>query len=111
MSVVTFDHVDVIFGPDPSATFALLDQGADRGEIAESTQNVIAVHDASLEVAEGETCVLMGLSGSGKSSLLRCVNGLNKVSRGRVLVRHAGRQIDVTACEPSAFQWYFSTLP
>ena len=43
--------------------------------------------------------MLMGLSGSGKSSLLRCVNGLNKVSRGRVLVRHAGQQIDVTACD------------
>ncbi|MBT8364669.1 MAG: choline ABC transporter ATP-binding protein [Deltaproteobacteria bacterium] len=99
MSVVTFDHVDVIFGPDPSTAFAMLDQGADRAEIAESTQNVIAVHDASLEVADGDICVLMGLSGSGKSSLLRCVNGLNKVSRGRVLVRYADRQIDVTSCD------------
>ena len=33
----------------------------------------------------------MGLSGSGKSTLLRAVNGLNKVSRGEVLVQENGQ--------------------
>jgi glycine betaine/proline transport system ATP-binding protein len=99
MPVVTFDHVDVIFGPDPAAAIAMLDKSAERNEIFKTTQNLVAVHDASLEVAEGEICVLMGLSGSGKSSLLRCVNGLNKVSRGHVLVRHQNQDIDVTTCD------------
>jgi glycine betaine/proline transport system ATP-binding protein len=41
----------------------------------------------------------MGQSGSGKSSLLRCVNGLASVTRGRVLVHDGERQIDVAACD------------
>jgi len=42
--------------------------------------------------------VLMGLSGSGKSTILRAVNGLNKVARGKVLVRHGDGEIDVAHC-------------
>src|SRR6202041_2632613 len=40
----------------------------------------------------------MGLSGSGKSTILRAVNGLNKVARGKVLVRHGEGAIDVAHC-------------
>ena len=40
----------------------------------------------------------MGLSGSGKSTILRAVNGLNKVARGKVLVSHDGGTIDVAHC-------------
>jgi glycine betaine/proline transport system ATP-binding protein len=58
----------------------------------------VAVHDASLFVNQGEILVLMGLSGSGKSSLLRCINGLNKVARGKVLVRDSDKEIDVATC-------------
>ncbi len=99
MTIVHFDHVDVIFGPDPASVFDMLDNGAGRDEIYTKTGNLVAVHDASLKVAEGEICVLMGLSGSGKSSLLRCVNGLNKVSRGHLTVRHGDKDLDLTACD------------
>ncbi len=98
-TVVNFNHVDVIFGPDPAVAIEMLDSGTTREQIFKQTQNLVAVRDASLEVAEGEICVLMGLSGSGKSSLIRCVNGLNKVSRGEVLVRHDEEMIDVASCE------------
>jgi glycine betaine/proline transport system ATP-binding protein len=40
----------------------------------------------------------MGLSGSGKSSLLRAVNGLNTVSRGELLVQDGDKTIDVAKC-------------
>jgi len=99
MAIVSFRNVDVIFGPDPSAAIEMLDRGADREEIFNKTNNIIAVHNASLEIREGEICVLMGLSGSGKSSLLRCVNGLNKVSRGQVVVRHGEENVDVASCD------------
>jgi glycine betaine/proline transport system ATP-binding protein len=98
-SAVRFDKVDVVFGPRQADALALLDAGADRAEILEKTGHILGVHDATLNVAEGEIFVLMGLSGSGKSSLLRCVNGLNKVSRGRVLVRDADREVDVRTCD------------
>ena len=79
-NAVRFEHVDVIFGRNTQAALAMLDMGEGRDTILDKTDNLVAVHDASLYVNEGEILVLMGLSGSGKSSLLRCINGLNTVS-------------------------------
>jgi glycine betaine/proline transport system ATP-binding protein len=59
------------------------------------------VHNASIDIKEGEICVLMGLSGSGKSSLLRAINGLNKTSRGQLLVRDGDNMVDVASCDSS----------
>lgn len=48
--------------------------------------NLIAgVHDASLEVREGEIFVIMGLSGSGKSTLVRCLSRLVEPTLGTVI--------------------------
>ena len=99
MPAVAFDHVDVVFGPNPKGALSLLDAGEGRDSIQEKTHNLVAVHDASLFVNEGEILVLMGLSGSGKSSLMRCVNGLNKVTRGRVIVHDGTTDIDVASCD------------
>jgi glycine betaine/proline transport system ATP-binding protein len=104
MAAIRFEHVDVIFGDQPGAALALLDQGLDREAILERTGAVVGVHDAHLDIEEGEICVLMGLSGSGKSSLLRCVNGLNHVSRGRVLVDDEGREVDIGSAGPAALR-------
>lgn len=38
------------------------------------------------EVAAGQTVALLGPSGGGKSSLLRCINGLNRFDSGRIRV-------------------------
>ena len=40
------------------------------------------LHDISLEVSAGELLVVIGPSGSGKSSLLRCINRLNDIASG-----------------------------
>lgn len=97
-SAVRFEHVDVVFGQKTAEAISLMDQGEGRDSILEKTGSLVAVHDASLFVNEGEILVLMGLSGSGKSSLLRCVNGLNKVSRGRVMVKAGDGEVDVASC-------------
>lgn len=99
MHAITCEHVDVIFGPTPERAMELLDQGADRERIQAESGNVVAVRDASLAVRPGEICVLMGLSGSGKSSLLRCVNGLNKVTRGAVWIGDNGAAVDIASCD------------
>lgn len=42
--------------------------------------------DVSLEVKEGEVCCMLGPSGAGKSTFLRCVNHLDRIDGGRLLV-------------------------
>ena len=101
MSIIRFDNVDVIFAKDPREALKLLDQGLTRNEILKKTGQIVGVEKASLDINKGEICVLMGLSGSGKSSLLRCINGLNTVSRGKLFVEHEDRQIDIATCTPA----------
>jgi glycine betaine/proline transport system ATP-binding protein len=104
MSMIRFEKVDVVFTKDPRDALALLDQGLSRDEILKQTGQVVGVEDANLEIERGEICVLMGLSGSGKSSLLRCINGLNQVSRGRILIEHQGEPIDIVTCSPATLK-------
>lgn len=42
--------------------------------------------DVSLDVEPGEIIAVIGRSGSGKSTMLRCINGLEPIQGGRILV-------------------------
>ena len=101
MSIIRFEDVDVIFTNKPREALSLLDQGQTREQILKQTGLVVGVEKANLDIQKGEICVLMGLSGSGKSSLLRCINGLNTVSRGKLFVEHEGKHIDIAHCTPA----------
>ncbi len=45
--------------------------------------------DISLEIHEGEVIVVVGPSGCGKSTLLRCINALEEIQGGEVLLKGA----------------------
>jgi len=47
---------------------------------------LIALDRVSFEVEKGEVVVIIGPSGSGKSSLLRCLNGLERVDSGEIII-------------------------
>ena len=49
-------------------------------------EKVVALDDICLEIGEGEMCCIVGASGSGKSTLLNQLAGLEKPSKGRVLI-------------------------
>ncbi len=58
------------------------------------------LHDINLKIETGEVVVIIGPSGSGKSTLLRCINKLEEISTGTLLV--AGKHITdphADACE------------
>ncbi len=47
---------------------------------------VVALHETSLEVTEGEFVTLLGPSGSGKTTLLHAVAGLTEPDGGRIWI-------------------------
>jgi multiple sugar transport system ATP-binding protein len=63
MATVTFDHMYKRYGDD-----------------------VIAVNDLNLEIADGEFVCLVGPSGCGKTTALRCVAGLEEISDGKLII-------------------------
>lgn len=53
-------------------------------KVSKSYGSVKVLHDVSFEVERGNVVVLIGRSGSGKSTILRCLNGLESFSEGEI---------------------------
>lgn len=49
-------------------------------------EKVVALDDINLSIRRGEICCILGTSGSGKSTLLNMMAGLEKPSRGQILI-------------------------
>ncbi|WP_406705931.1 glycine betaine/L-proline ABC transporter ATP-binding protein ProV [Sodalis sp.] len=75
-----------IFGEHPERAFKLINAGQDKDTIFAKTGLTVGVKNASLAIEEGEIFVIMGLSGSGKSTMVRLLNRLIEPTRGEVLI-------------------------
>lgn len=54
--------------------------------VSKHYSNIKAVDDISLDIKEGETVVLLGTSGCGKTTTLRMINRLIEASEGEIIV-------------------------
>lgn len=86
MAAITVDNLFKIFGKNPEQAFPLIEQGKTKDEILGETGNTIGINNASFKVKEKEMFVIMGLSGSGKSTVLRCLNRLIEPTRGTIKI-------------------------
>jgi len=86
LSAVEVRDVYKVFGAKADAAVEMLKAGKTREEVAEATNTVPAVIDASFTIERGEIFVVMGLSGSGKSTLVRCLNLMHPPTSGSVLI-------------------------
>ena len=75
-----------IFGQRPQEVLPQIEAGTGKDEILASTGHTVGLSDVSLRIEQAETFVVMGLSGSGKSTFVRCVNRLIEPTAGQVLV-------------------------
>lgn len=55
-------------------------------ELRKSFNGVEVLKGISFEVASGEIGVVLGKSGAGKTTLIRCINGLEKFDSGRLII-------------------------
>ena len=87
---ISCQHIWKVYGADPPQYFAggdgaVADPGALRDRIR-AEDHVVAASDVSFDVHVGEIFVIMGLSGSGKSTMVRCVSRLVEPTAGEVLL-------------------------
>jgi branched-chain amino acid transport system ATP-binding protein len=57
---------------------------------------VRALHGVSVTISQGETVALLGTNGNGKSTLMKCVMGMVRPTRGSVLLTIDDRKHDLT---------------
>jgi len=83
---VRVENISKIFGPHPKKALKMLEDGADKESIHAETGMTVGVRDASFDIHAGEIFVIMGLSGSGKSTMVRMLNRLIEPTVGKVLI-------------------------
>ncbi|MBC3798630.1 quaternary amine ABC transporter ATP-binding protein [Acetobacterium tundrae] len=75
-----------IFGQNPDKDLQMMRKGFSKEEILKETNQTVAINNVNFTVKQGELFVLMGLSGSGKSTILRCLNRLIEPTSGEIFI-------------------------
>ncbi|MBW1897455.1 MAG: glycine betaine/L-proline ABC transporter ATP-binding protein ProV [Deltaproteobacteria bacterium] len=86
MEKIIVENLTKIFGPYPKKAISLLHKGETKESILEKTGMTVGVNNANFVVENGEIFVVMGLSGSGKSTIVRLLNRLIEPTAGKVIV-------------------------
>jgi len=66
--------------------------------LGKTFDGLVAVDDLNLEINDGEFYVLLGPTGAGKTTTLRCLSGLERTHEGRIFIGGA----DVTEWSPAS---------
>ncbi len=90
--ILEAQSVSKIYGHGKIEAARMMREGGDKNTVYKETGATVALWDVSFKVREGEIFVIIGLSGSGKSTIIRCFNQLVRPTSGHVLFE--GRQID-----------------
>ncbi|WP_085319591.1 quaternary amine ABC transporter ATP-binding protein [Vibrio harveyi] len=89
-----------IFGPKPKTVIKRVKQGQSKDQILADTGHTVGLKDINLQINKGEIFVIMGLSGSGKSTMIRHFNRLIDPTMGQILVEG----VDVMQLSPKELE-------
>ena len=90
-SYIQVSSVWKVFGKNPDRILDPQYVDQDKSFFQAEFGNVIGLQDVSFDVGRGETFVIMGLSGSGKSTMVRCLIRLIEPTAGAIII--AGENI------------------
>jgi len=83
---IVVENLYKIFGDQPQKAMQLLKEGHNKESVHDSTGMNVGVDNAGFSIQAGEIFVIMGLSGSGKSTIVRMLNRLIEPTAGKVMV-------------------------
>ncbi len=89
-----------VFGAGAAAVMPLVHGGVSKQELLEDHGHVLGLRDINISIAPHTTQVIMGLSGSGKSTVVRHINRLIDPTEGEVRIDGE----DVLALDRAALQ-------
>mgnify|MGYP005784544747 CR=1 FL=1 len=84
-TILSVQHVSKLYGMNKAEAAKMMEAGSNKDEVYKKTGVTVALWDVNLEIPRGKIFVIIGLSGSGKSTVVRCFNRLNKPTSGKVL--------------------------
>ena len=82
--IIRVEDCSVVFGRRAKQALEMRRSGSSKAEVERATGATIGAYDVTFDVARGEIFVIIGLSGSGKSTILRAINRLNESTEGKV---------------------------
>jgi glycine betaine/proline transport system ATP-binding protein len=84
-NIIQVRNVTKLYGLNHSEASKMMRVGASKDAVQKKTGVTVALWDVSFEVKRGEIFVIIGLSGSGKSTIVRCLNMLQKPTSGQII--------------------------
>ena len=117
--IIRLENVYKIFGPQPGGrALDLVKAGYGKDEVQRRSGHVVRLSDVNFSVNQGEIFVVMGLSGSGKSTAIRTVNKLHDITSGHVWVDGtdvqllSGTELQTFRCEKMGMVFqHFALFP
>ena len=84
--IISVESIWKVFGKNAGRVLDAENAGKSKSEIQSELGAVVGLHDVSFEVQRGQTFVIMGLSGSGKSTMVRCLIRLIDPTAGNIII-------------------------
>ena len=84
--IIRVDSIWKVFGRSPERALSSENSEKSKNDLQAELGVVVGLSDVSFQVDRGETFVIMGLSGSGKSTMVRCLIRLIEPTAGHIVI-------------------------
>ncbi|RVU30805.1 quaternary amine ABC transporter ATP-binding protein [Neptunomonas marina] len=86
--LIQIENLYKVFGKNPASVMTLVHEGRSKEDILAETGHTLGLKNINLTINKGEIFVIMGLSGSGKSTMIRHFNRLIEPTEGVIRVEN-----------------------
>jgi glycine betaine/proline transport system ATP-binding protein len=83
--IIQTKNVSKLYGINRIEAAKMMKEGCDKAEVYKKNGVTVALWDVNLNIRRGEIFVIIGLSGSGKSTMVRCFNRLLRPTSGQII--------------------------